>query len=227
MKLILFLFLLQSTLYATAIGGGGNTATTGSEFFTGSGSFSAKVTSDGELAVTSTERERNVYAAFSAVGVATTTYYALIDLSDTTNFPHDQTGRIDLSVISIDIDRDNTATGQLDIGVITRVDGTDADISYLITTNFSKSDVLHIDNVYNIAPSQVKFGQSGGVLTRAVTSNSEDDQAAVNTGDPLDSPTGVNTVTPAVGDIILRATRAAGSYDFTVAVLYHGELSAN
>ena len=49
----------------------------------------------------------------------------------------------------------------------------------------------------------------------------ETDVTAVNTGITLDSPVG--NVTPAVGDLILKATRTAGSYNGSFSIFYHGE----
>lgn len=52
------------------------------------------------------------------------------------------------------------------------------------------------------------------------------DVTAVNTGVSLDSPRGSSTVTPAVGDVIVKFTRTAGIYDAAVSCFYHGEVNA-
>jgi hypothetical protein len=72
----------------------------GDEFFSGATKYDAKVTSDGELATTSTERERNVYAVYHDDAIVTgNTDFVLIDKDDTVNFPHSDTGRIDISTV--------------------------------------------------------------------------------------------------------------------------------
>ena len=69
----------------------------GDEFFSGATKYDAKVTEDGELATTSTERERNVYAVYHDDGIGTgNTDLVLVDLDDTVNFPHDDFSRIDI-----------------------------------------------------------------------------------------------------------------------------------
>ncbi len=188
----------------------------GTEFFSGSTEFDAKVTSDGELAVTSTERERNVHASFFELAITTDSYFMIVDLSDTTNWPHDATGRIDVSWLKFVVERDATAAGTLQLGVITRIDGTDADIDYLFTIPFTKSDTRRILSIDNFSPSQLKFESS-----RYITDTADANVAAVNTGGTLDSPNGVTT--PAVGDIVIKAGRTAGEYDFLCEILYHGE----
>ena len=198
----------------------------GTEFFSGAAEYDAKVTEDGEMATTVTERERNVWVTFVKTGIIATSYAILIDLDDTTNFPHDQTGRIDVSLIKMSVDRDATATGKMRMGVITRIDGTDADITYFSNLLFGKSDVRAVTSETNYAPSQVKLGVSAGALTRGVSNAKDLNVAAVNTGVTLESPRGAGTVTPAVGDVILKMEWAAGEYDARAMLLYHSEGSA-
>lgn len=199
----------------------------GTEFFSGSTAYEAKISSDGELAITETERERNVLARYVETGINSTRYAALIDLSDTTNFKHDQTGRVDISAISMGVDRSNTATGTVKFGVITRIDGTNADISYFTGLLFTNgTNDLQISRDLILSPSQLKCGVSGGALTRMVTNDVETAVAAVNTGITLNSPRGTSTVTPAVGDIVIKMENTAGTYGLRCMALYHGEATA-
>ena len=71
----------------------------------GDNCFPASSSADNEVLTTVTERERDVIAAYSASNINTDTYAVLIDLSDTTNFPHDRTARIDLTNTFFNIDR--------------------------------------------------------------------------------------------------------------------------
>lgn len=192
----------------------------------GSNLFPASSSDDNEILITETERERDTFVAYTVADVSASGYAILIDLSDTTNFPHDRTGRIDLSAVYISVDRDSTATGRVRVGVITRVDGTNADITYVQGVNFAKSDERTILRDRRFSPSQIKLGVTGGVATRVLSSGAETNVAAVNTATPLASPRGAGTVTPAVGDVILNYERTAGSYNLAVSATYHGEASA-
>jgi hypothetical protein len=197
----------------------------GTEFFSGATQFDAKVTTDGELATTSTERERNVYAVIhnDAVGTGNTDY-VLVDLSDTTNFPHSDTGRVDISTINIHLSNSSgQPEGEVEFGVITRIDGTDCDITWGFVTDFNLPINADFREDVNFAPSQLKFEVSGGSTTRIVSDYGVTNDATINTGITMDSPRGTSTVTPAVGDIILRITNNAGTMKIFVGVMYHGE----
>jgi len=186
----------------------------------------AGVTNDGELITTVTERERNVMSRFIGLNIAATKWVCLIDLSDTTGFPHDSTGRIDVSYIATSVDRDNLAAGSVAVGVVTRVNGTNADVSFFTRLSFEKSDVQHINHPYNLSPSQIKLGVVDGTTTRFVSNDKELNITAINTGITLDSPLGSSTVTPAVGDVVVKFTVTAGTYDSTIRALYHSQETA-
>lgn len=199
----------------------------GAEAWGGATRYQAKVSEDGEVATTSTERERNLAVVYAEAGVSADKYVILVDLSDTTNFPHGDTGRIDISTVRFEVDKASNAQGSVQIGVITRIDGTNADISYLTKLSFINSTSNLLTSFQNWAPSQLKFGVSGGNLTKAITNDTETNVAAVNTGATLDSPRGASTVTPAVGDIVLKLGHSAGgTYDVDVEAMYHSEVGA-
>lgn len=197
----------------------------GNEFFSGSTKYDAKVTEDGELAVTSTERERNVYAIVHNDSVGTgNTDYLLVDLSDTTNFPHSDTTRIDVSAINIHLAQDSgTPDGEILIGVITRIDGVNSDITWGFVLDFNLPVNTNIRENFNYAPSQLKFEVVGGNTTRIISDYSVLNDTTINTGVSMDSPRGSNTVTPAVGDIVLRIVNGAGSMHMFTGIMYHGE----
>jgi len=180
--------------------------------------YDARVTSDGEVAVTSTERERNVLVHYQNAAVAATEYSILVDLSDTTGFPHDTTGRIDISWMKIDIEKSAAnVIGEVEIGLITRIDGTDADISYLTGLQFLKGTSTNLSEITNYQPSQLKF-----LAGRFITNVTETNVVAVNTGVTLDSANGA--ITPGLGDVIIKqAYTSGGNYDFDIEVMYHSE----
>ena len=197
----------------------------GDEFFSGASKFDAKVTGDGELATTVTERERNVYAVVHNDSIGTgNTDYILVDRDDTVNFPHDDVSRIDISTINIHLAHDSgNPDGELAIGVITRVDGTDADITWGFSVDFNLPSNTDVREHFNFAPSQLKFEVIAGSTTRIISNYSDVADVTINTATPMDSPRGAATVTPDVGDIVLRIMNGAGALRVFCGVMYHGE----
>lgn len=181
------------------------------------------VTTDGEVWVTSTERENNVHALIAgAVTTANTYWYGFVDLSDTTNWPHTSTGRIDISVLYLNIDKAGSARGTVALGVITRIDGTSADVSFVGGHSFIQNDSPSINESINIAPSQIKCGVVGGNLNRIKTGVKALAVTALNTGTSIPFGTGGPTFIPAVGDIVMRlVTTSAGDVAFFAEIAYH------
>lgn len=182
------------------------------------------MSSDNEIIVTETEREKNYYVGVSVSDIAATGHAMLIDLSDTSTYPHDDTGRIDFSALYLQVDRDSTAMGRVRVGVITRVGATNADVVYFGGIMFSKSDAQHIERDRNFAPSQIKTGVSGGDATR-IAAPKVTNISGINTATPLLDAFGASK-TPAVGDIVFSYERTAGVFNASAAGFYHGEVSA-
>jgi len=197
----------------------------GDEFFTGATKYDAKVTEDGELATTSTERERNVYAVYHDDGIGSgNTDFVLVDLDDTVNFPHSDSGRIDISAFNMHLAHDGgNPDGEVLVGVITRIDGVDADITWGFVVDFNLPSNTNIRQDFNFAPSQLKFEVETGNVTRIISNYSSVNDAAFNTGTPMPSPRGAATVTPAVGDVVCRITNGSGTMRFFLGIMYHGE----
>lgn len=181
---------------------------------------------DGELQVTTVEQEKNNLVAYTKSGVAATAYVILVDLSDTTNWPHDATGRVDLSYVSFQVDKPTGAQGRLSLGVITRVDGTSADVVFFRGLIFQNGTGTFIERAENFAPSQIKCGVSGGSTVQLLVTPTET-ITAINTATPLDSPLGTATVTPAPGDLVARFQHDSGAaWNGAVSVLYHAQDTA-
>lgn len=160
------------------------------------------------------------FAAMSMSGIVAGGFAILVDLSDTTNFPHDIVGGIYASGVYLSVDRDNTATGDLFLGVITRIDGASADISYLQGFHFEKANDQSVfrDRVYG-PDNLLSFEVSGGQLVGSIT-GAKLTTTSVNTGVTLASPRGAATVVPAVGDIIVGWRHTAGEYSFAASMQY-------
>lgn len=193
----------------------------GQQYFLGNGRYKVKVSDYGEIATTDEPAQRNVVARYQETGINSTRYAILVDLSDTTNWHHDQTGRIDISYIGMQVDKTNATTGKVSLGIITAIDGTNATIKYFSSIIFDNSSDTHLTRDRNFATSQIKGGFSGGALTK-ITTNDSETTASVNTAGTLNSASG-SSVTPAVGDIIIKMSWTVGSYGTSIFALYHGE----
>ncbi len=178
------------------------------------------VTSDGEIFTTSTEREINVYASIGRSNVSTSGWACLVDLNDLQRYPHSYTGRIDVSYLSLQVDRDNTAAGNFSVGVITNIDGTAGSVQFFGGISFNNASAVNNTRVENFSPSQIKLGVSGGrayKLASATTSGI----LALNTGTKLDSYYGTGTVYPEVGDLVANFARTNGTFTASTRILYH------
>jgi hypothetical protein len=184
-----------------------------------------KHTPDGEMWVTSTERETDVFSQYSENAIAATKYIILVD-KDNAAFPHkiqnQPHSRIDVTSLYVALDAAVNTNGIFSIGVISRIDGTNADIWYMLGIPFLATTNQFVVSLRGV-PSQVKLDLVGGVLQHGITNNRETDVAAVNTATLLDSPLGASTVTPAVGDVIAKLTHSAGgSFNIGMFIFYHG-----
>lgn len=184
-----------------------------------------KVTDDGEIATTNTERERNIHVHYVELGITSNRYIMMVDLSDTVNWPHEYTGRVDVSSTEaqINISSVSGATGTLRLGVVTRIDGTDADIIWVDCAIFNKNGATDIERSFNYSPSQLKLGVSGGKLVKSVSNAWSYNVAEINSVTPLDTANDALTAIPAVGDLILFLEVSAGTVSFIYDIMYHTE----
>lgn len=184
---------------------------------------SVKFTNDGEMWTTATERENNVHVLMNGGRTtAGTTWYGLIDISDTTNWPHSVAGPVHVSVIYLNMDKAGSARGILQVGVVKRIDGTNADVDFFSGISFVENDSSSINEVANLAPTQLKTNLEGGNLRDFKTSVQEANITAINTGTPLAFGTAGASFTPAVGDIVIKlVTTTAGNVNFFTGFAYH------
>jgi len=190
------------------------------------GSFlNVGVSDQAELFTNTLAANRKTTVSHSATGVAADTYYLMIDLDNSGGaWPHQHFVSVDVDHITASVNfASGTATAGLLLGVITRVDGTDADVSYLWSINPGVQSANDgIVTTCNFQPSSVTFKTDGaGNVVGALTSIKESAVAAINTGTTLNGPGGA--ITPAVGDVILKADYNADTFDWAMTVVYHAD----
>ena len=187
------------------------------------GNYEAAITDSGELNVTVTERENDVWTQYAGAFSATT--YIVLISKDNNLFPHKRQGqngkRIDITSAYYAIDLAANTTAQIKIGVITRIDGTNADIKYAIGIPFlsGASKTVLVETLRGV-PSQVKLDfNDAGTLLHGITNIKEANIAAVNTTANLGSPAG--NIKPGLGDVVLKYEHTNGSSNVGIFLFYH------
>lgn len=205
---------LDSTVFGTMTANLGRNVIEGK---TDAGSYmTAGITADGELLTNTRASTRQRQANYVSGIITSDTYVVLVDLSS-----EDYTNYVNLDNLAVTCNfSSNNSDALVKVGVITRIDGTDADISYLVSIPFSAANAnTFVNFVNNYQPSSKRFEVSGGVLTHAATNDVQTSVVAVNTGITLSSPKG--SVTPAVGDVVVFFDRVANDFSSNVSCVYH------
>jgi hypothetical protein len=157
--------------------------------------------------------------------VTVTAFVVLVDLSATGVFPHSETGYVMLDRIAFDVQfSTGTAVANIKIGVITRIDATDADVSWLYHAVPGAANSYDHRRTIEEFPGGLTFYTSGGNLQDAVTNITDANLSSIKTGVTLDSPVG--SVTPAVGDVVMELGYDTDSFNITLSALYHTESTA-
>lgn len=188
-----------------------------------SGRRDGLITTSGELWVTVTERENDVWSQYSKDFSATE--YVILISKDNPLFPHKRQGeageRIDVTSAYYFIDLAANTEAVMKLGVITRIDGINANIKYFAGLPFlaGVSKEVIIESLRG-TPSQVKTDfNSAGVLLHGVTNIQEINVVTVNTGGSLDSPVG--NIVPGLGDVIMKYEQVSGSANLAIFLFYH------
>lgn len=173
-----------------------------------------------------------------AVAAATTSTAAvIIDLSDTTNWPHKMysgsVGFLSISTIRAEVDKVAASTFTLKIGVVTAVDTSTGSVKWFATC----SNALNVSNTNNVpmiftnnqlndlkviapTPNSGLDGTTPFLLSSDVTSGSTIYQTDV----PLPSPVAGGSTAPGIGDIVMSYTKdATNANNVTIDLWYHAE----
>ena len=163
--------------------------------------------------------------------VAADTPYVLVDLSDTTNFPH--SGTNELHVLGLMLSAEKASDGVYDVyvGVVTENDADDGSVSWLYQWNLESvlnptdsTDRFHQYVDFTLGgsnPEGINCLVESGALVRFVTNNTQADSANWQNDTNRTSPVGATTK-PGVGDIVVFVDEVSGSgtLDFSVIAIY-------
>lgn len=189
----------------------------------GTNIFPPSTSADNELLVTTKESQRGLFFAVGAQDVSATEYRLAVDLNDVLNFPHSNVGRIVFTAVFLTVDKENTAQGLVRIGIVTRIDDTDADIAFIQGVGFEKSGNTSIVRDRIFSPNRIDCKVEGGSLINVATDFKITGVTAVNNLTSLPCFKGGDR--PAeVGDAIIEFQHSSGgSFNPSISGFYFTE----
>ncbi len=169
-------------------------------------------------------RDNAVQVVYTSPAVTVSTAAILVKLSDTTNWPHLQTGSIDISGIWVDFDRLGTSTSTVKIGVVTSVNASTGNVTYFWIAGNTVSHAATPGPVSPNLGSLLRAKVSSTGTTPFILSNNKHTASAIyKTGILLPNPAGA-PIAPAAGDIVVYIEGVpANPITATVHLLYTSE----
>lgn len=188
-----------------------------------SGGPSVRASPASDLYTTNVEAAENVRATLVRSAISASAWGVIIDLSDTTNWPHNATGQVIISLTSLIVDKASSTQGSMAFYLATRVGTTDGDATLLSGVGFSQAEVDSIERDVNYSPSQLRCLVQGGLTPHIITNGRIVNDTGIRSDLALDSPLGAGTVIPQVGDILVRYTHTAGgAWTGGTSLMYRG-----
>lgn len=166
---------------------------------------------------------RLVRYRLNVAAATTSTSTVLIDLSDSTNFPHSGTREITIQSLKIDVDKAAASTGTVKVGVVSSINASSGTVTWFagkeFLLNVSNTEKT-IDNTYipSYLPLRVATlaTSDDSVETPYILSNDTTDASSTYQTDvELPSPSGGSN--PGPGDIVMAITKT-GEAAITVLV---------
>ena len=148
-----------------------------------------------------------------AQAIAAQTAFMLIDLSDTTNWPHSLTGHINIEYIVLEVDPDASYLGEVKLGFLSNVDATNGDFNQILDMDMAKKSDFLVEIV--------DFGSHGLDCETShhfgpITADSILFQTDVN----LAGPSGATSYPSGDGDLVMLVERSAGTVDVSITLGY-------
>jgi len=155
---------------------------------------------------------------FASGDISASQDFQLIDLSDTTNYPHTNTSWAHIAWINVDIDSDNSGDYTIEFGFLDSVDGTNGDFYPFGKISGSKTAGNSKTGFWAMLPEGPKC-RVESVAASNVSLNDVAFQTDVNLATTL-SP-GATASPSGNGDIVMRVVRNAGTIVINVQLYYH------
>lgn len=159
-------------------------------------------------------------------GITVSTSAVLIDLSNTTTWPHKYTGHVVITSLRVVVDKVANSTGTLKVGLATDVNATNGDVEWFYSLDFEDNGGTGIIDFVNYSPGAINaYADSTGATPFMLSADVTTDSTVYQTDVGLLNATGV-AAAPGTGDIILRVdftnTQSAGT-DIVIEAEYYTE----
>lgn len=182
------------------------------------GNSGATVNKQGRMDVIQHAHADNTAVHFNVEAITASQDFILVDISDTTNYKHQNTDWIHLEWLRISTDGSGPADYFIEIGFLENVDGTDGDFYPITSISGSNTAGRSVDVIFPFYPNGAKCS-SDHVVTSTLSQNDTAFNTATNLASTLDpatadTPSGDN-------DLVMRVTRNAGEVDISVDFAYH------
>jgi hypothetical protein len=148
-----------------------------------------------------------------AENLTATTGLMLIDLSDTTNWPHTETDHIIIKWVNININPSSNFEGDVELGFLQNVDADNGDFHVLKTWHFERASDSLVD-FFNLEQSHLEANVNRHF--GPVVANDTTWQTDVN----LQGPDGDVSYPSGNGDVTVKAIINGGSVDIGIAMGY-------
>lgn len=175
------------------------------------------------------QKEYSIWiSSVSPTGFSGTTSYILIDLSDTTNWPHKDKGEIHITSIYSDIDKAAASTSSVRMGVINMVSPSTGSITWFngirSGNNVSNTDILfqydQTDYGLNLKINKNATQGINGTTPYLLSTEKTNGSSAINLS------TGMPTIQsgyalPGVGDVIIEFAKAGTAITYNLLIKYY------
>jgi len=144
--------------------------------------------------------------------VSTTTGFMVIDLSNTTSWAHTNTGHIDVVYIVLNVNPTSTFSGDIQLGFLSNVDGTDGDFNGIME--------IHMDKKQDSITQMMNFGAFEMSLEKAHWFGPTTEDTTWQTDVNLLGPDGVASHASGNGDLVMKIEVGASSVAVGMTVGY-------
>jgi len=178
----------------------------------------ATVDNHGHLDVVEHAHVDNAWIHFHSGDISASQDFILVDISDTTNYPHTNTNYAHIEYLRIEVDSDVNGAYEIEVGFLDDVDATDGNFYSVSNANGSKKAGNSKEIIYPFYPNGPRC-TTGSIATSDASLNDTAFQTDVNLASTLD--TGTANTPSGNGDLVVRITRNAGTIVVAIDASYH------
>jgi hypothetical protein len=172
----------------------------------------------------STFRDDSVEVVYTSPAVVTSTAALIVDLSDTTNWPHKKTSSINVVGVWVDFDKAGASTDTVKVGVVTNIDASSGTVKWFYVAGNTANHVSTPGPVSPVISGLIRTKVSSNATPFILTNNVSSQSTLFQTDVTL--PTANSTfVAPAIGDIVafIEGGGTAATLTATIHLIYSAE----